>query len=299
MRCSLFVLFLATLLGSCVSFRAPSGLSSASGVFRSIYSLPTHPPSSLLASLRTNEHRYYVPPKYLLNTLKKTSDQRVTVADVSSLSGVELPSAQRDLMELAHATGAALQVSKQGDIMYAFPQDLERILLKRSYARRVQRLYEKLAPTLMFLFRASFGLCLAASLAVITVALTAATTAASTSPKNTQKDKEKEKDKKGHRRVEYGRPRVVVVLDLADIVRTAMRLARPHSQHGKHMQSSHELNFLDSFYSFVFGDGDPNAGELLFFLSFILLHPTFAVVSTPHLYFFVFYSRITLVYAPN
>jgi len=218
-----------------------------------------HPLTSVRASFGSNENRYYVPPKYLLNVLKRKTDQRVTVGDVSSLSGAELTAAQRDLMELAHASGAALQVTKQGDIVYEFPQDLDQVLLRRSYARRAQRLYQKVAPTLMFLFRASFGVCLVASLAVISVALTAATTAASTSSKQSQKEKEKEKEKKRERqhRVHYDRPRVVAALDLADIVRTALRLA--HWQRAPH--NSHDMGSLDSFYSFVFGDGDPNAGK--------------------------------------
>lgn len=258
MRYAVLVLISACLARS-LAFIAPYRLTDTSRVLRNGQSsMSLHHRGQIGAALRTSENRMYVPPKYLMTTLKKQPEQKITVADLSFASGVELASAQKDLMKLAHVTGAAMQVTKQGDIIYAFPQDVERILLRQSYARRLQQIYRKVAPTMLFLFRASFGVCLVASLAVITVALTAATTVATS--KNTQEEKEKEK--KGRRKVEHHRPRIVAVLDLADIASTALRLARAPTAHTSHQHNSQELGYFDSFYSFVFGDGDPNTGEL-------------------------------------
>jgi len=257
LRSVLFVWSCCALSAYCFHFKA--------GIINSVPTLSRR----TLSLLRYQKHpayddnRMYVPPKYVMDAVKERKNQPVTVADVSAASGVGLASVQKDLMQLAQVSGGRLQVTKQGQIIYVFPSNFEYTIVRNSLARRVQLIYEKIAPMLGFVFRASFGLCLVASLAVIVTALVVAMSSRRTSTS------EKSDDKKKRRRAahdhNYRGPGFVTYIDLTDVLRLVLRYAQwPGSQvksNGEKI-TSHNIGFLESFFSFVFGDGDPNEGNL-------------------------------------
>ena len=73
----------------------------------------------------------FVAPDYLTSIVSKRTDTRVSVSDVSAAGGVSLTTARQDLMKLASMTGAEMQVTKDGDILFIFPSNFMAILLQR------------------------------------------------------------------------------------------------------------------------------------------------------------------------
>eukprot|EP01032_Pedospumella_encystans_P030613 gene30613-34551_t len=194
-----------------------------------------------------------------MDAVKNRKDRPLTVADVSAATGVGLATVQNDLMQLAHASGGRLQVTKQGQIIYVFPSNFEFTIIRNSLARRMQLIFEKLATTLGFMFRASFGLCLVASLAVITTALFVAMSSKSASS-NDKRDDKKQRQRAPHNR-SYGGPSFVTCIDVTDVLRLVLRYAQWPGSSDRNNEDkifNPNLGFLESFFSFVFGDGNPN-----------------------------------------
>lgn len=89
---------------------------------------------------------------------------RMTVADVSSRTGLPVEIALKCLNDIAVFAGGHLEVGESGNITYCFPTGLERLYLARGLR---QRLYRRILPCLQSLkqvVRASFGFVLVASL---------------------------------------------------------------------------------------------------------------------------------------
>lgn len=242
---------------------------------RKLINTPTLSRYGRLSELRYQKHEayndnsMYVPPKYVVDVVKKRKNQQVTVADVSVATGANLVSAQRDLMQLAHVSGGGMQVTKQGEIIYTFPSNFESVVLRNSLARRAQLCYEKVAPTLEFVFRASFGVCLVASLAVITAALTVAMASKSTSIRDEDNDDRKKRRRatQHHHHHHYRGPSLVTYIDLTDVLRVILRNAQGNKENAmSERRDWNKIGFLESFFSFVFGDGNPNHGMFLFIL---------------------------------
>lgn len=215
-----------------------------------------------------DDNRLYVPPKYVMDVIKKRRDQQITVADVSAVSGAGLAEVQKDLMQLAHVSGGRMQVTTQGEIIYVFPSNFEYTILRHSVGRRVQLAYEKVAPTLGFVFRACFGVCLVASLAVIMTALMVAM-ASQNASSGGKGDGDRKKGQGTSQHHDYRGSSFVAYIDLTDVLRLILRYAKwpdkgstSNGNYNAHYGSSYSLGLSESFFSFVFGDGNPNQGTV-------------------------------------
>jgi hypothetical protein len=70
------------------------------------------------------------PPENILKAVE-SSNRRVTAADIASAAGVPIADAQKSLSTLAMLTGGALEVSKDGEIVYAFDPSFRNTLRAR------------------------------------------------------------------------------------------------------------------------------------------------------------------------
>jgi hypothetical protein len=70
------------------------------------------------------------PPENILQAVE-SSGRRVTGADIASAAGVSLTDAQKSLSTLAMLTGGALEVSKDGEIVYVFDSSFRNTLRAR------------------------------------------------------------------------------------------------------------------------------------------------------------------------
>jgi hypothetical protein len=186
--------------------------------------------------------------KTLINTIKHL-DYRVTVGDVAAAAGVSLQEAQQGMLALATDVQAHLQVSEGGEVAYVFPKNMQGILLSKSRRLRWQATWERIWKVLFYLIRISFGVVLILSLVLITVAIVALVIAASMARQGDDRDG----DFGGGGmvmlpRVWFG-PDIFWLFDF-DYDR--------HQRRPKPDRPS-EMNFLEAVFSFLFGDGNPNA----------------------------------------
>lgn len=104
-----------------------------------------------------------------------------TVGDTAARAGITLPQAERALQALASDTHGVLQVSDRGDIVYSFPSDFQRRLLRRSLWLRTEPALKGAQRLAAYLSRIVFGTTLIASILLVYVTLVALMTASRSS----------------------------------------------------------------------------------------------------------------------
>jgi hypothetical protein len=203
------------------------------------------------------------PHKSVIDAVAKSNSPRLTIADAASLSGCDLKEARTSLMSLASFTGADLEVTEDGNIVYIFPKDFKSKLQQRSVVARFKKIYNAVFPYLFYAVRVSFGVALLSSLAIIATTFVAVNSSSSDDDRNSRTS-----SSRGYRggsgiqinsffgpdpfdflywdmRYSYYRRR-----DFDPLSRTASRMRTP--------DGNVEMSFMESFFSYIFGDGDPN-----------------------------------------
>ncbi len=176
-------------------------------------------------------------------------DHRVTIGDVAAEVGLPLHDAQQGILALASEVQAHLQVSEAGEIAYVFPKNIQGILLSQSWKRRWQATWDKVWRILFYLIRISFGIVLILSLVLIVLAIIALSIAATAA---SQQSDDRRDSRSGGGMIFI--PRMWFGPDLFRMFdyRAPRRLPAPPSTDTK-------MNFLEAIFSFLFGDGNPNA----------------------------------------
>jgi hypothetical protein len=170
---------------------------------------------------------------------------RVTVGDVAAEAGLPVLEAQQGVLALATAAQAHLQVAESGEIAYVFPKNLQAVLWSKSWQLRWQATWEKVWRVLFYLIRISFGILLILSLVLIVVAITLLAVAASSSNQQSS----------NRRRGGGG----MIFLPRMWIGPRPFRMFEPPGRRQVQPRTPAEMNFLEAVFSFLFGDGDPNA----------------------------------------
>ncbi|MGF1458988.1 MAG: hypothetical protein ACFBSG_08165 [Leptolyngbyaceae cyanobacterium] len=185
-------------------------------------------------------------------------DYRVTVGDVAAQAGLKLAVAQQGLNALAADTQAHLQVSDSGEIAYEFPKGFRAILRNKYWRLRVQETWSKIWNVLFYLIRISFGILLLLSIVVIVAAIAILLIAMSSAS-------QRDDDRGGYGGGGGGLiflPRFWIG-DLYYLFHYNPRYGRrsvPSTQRPRRPgQTNDGMNFLEAIFSFLFGDGDPNA----------------------------------------
>ncbi|MGD1904652.1 MAG: hypothetical protein ACFB0C_01510, partial [Leptolyngbyaceae cyanobacterium] len=185
-------------------------------------------------------------------TAVESLDYRVTVGDVATKAGLSLAVAQQGLIALAADTQAHLQVSEAGEIAYEFPQNFRTILRNRFWRLRFRETWQKIWRVLFYLIRISFGIILILSILLIVAAIIALMIAASSS----QRDDNRSSRSGGGGMVFMPRFWFGDLFYIFDFNGHRRRRSQPKFQGSG---PENEMNFLESIFSFLFGDGDPNA----------------------------------------
>lgn len=193
------------------------------------------------------------PNPKILKSIEKL-DYRVTVGDVAAQAGLELNFAQQGLLALASEAGGHLQVADSGDVVYLFPKNFRSILRNKYWQLRWQQTWAKIWKVLFYIIRISFGIVLVASILLMLAAIIMILIAM-----NSSND-----EREGSRGRSYGRgggffmPRFW----LGDIFWWFNPgYNRRRRQRQRQTSGNYQMNFLESVFSFLFGDGDPN-GDL-------------------------------------
>ncbi len=197
------------------------------------------------------------------------SGDRVTVADVAARSGLGLELAQQEMVALAAAVGGNLDVAETGDIVYRFPNNIPGILRAQSWRLRWQHAWEKVWGVLFYLIRISFGIALILSLVLIVLAILAIAIAAMTAGGD-RDDDSGSSSSGGGGLAGFNLARLLLYtsywvgpdwywwLSPNYSQARSRSQARPRSPR-RGAQNANKMSFLEAVFSFLFGDGDPNA----------------------------------------
>nr|XP_051217072.1 uncharacterized protein At5g03900, chloroplastic isoform X3 [Lolium perenne] len=166
---------------------------------------------------------------------------RVTIGDVSSRAGLQLDQAERALQALAADTGGFLEVSGEGEVLYVFPKDYRAKLAGKSFRMRVEPLVDKAKEVGAYVVRVSFGTALVASIVIVYTTIIAILSSSSS-----------DEDNRGRRRRSYGST-MFLPTDLFWYLDAG-------SSRRRRVEKENGMNFIESVFSFVFGDGNPNEG---------------------------------------
>jgi len=176
---------------------------------------------------------------------------RVTIGDVSAQSGLDLNLVQRDLLSLATRSSANMQVSETGEIVYVFPTQLRQVLRDRDFKLQVQAWLAGLWKWVFYLIRISFGILLVVSIAIVVIAIIVAFIAMqsrSSDDSNNNSNSSDNRDGGGigfipnFFWIDFGNVFAPSYYDRPILERTE----KP------------KIGFLESIFSFLFGDGNPN-----------------------------------------
>lgn len=178
---------------------------------------------------------------------------RVTVGDVASKSGLDLKIVQQELLNLASDTNGNLQVAETGDIAYLFSPNFRTILKNKYWQLRWQKWLQKAWQIIFYLIRISFGILLVSSIILILIAIVVIVIAINS--KSDDNDNNSNSGRQGGGFFFF--PRFWFSPDIFWIFTPNYQQRRYQRQVSN--SAENELNFLESIYSFLFGDGNPNA----------------------------------------
>lgn len=182
---------------------------------------------------------------------------RVTVGDVAAKAGLNVEVAQQGLLALASQTQGHLQVSEAGEIAYEFPKNFRGVLRNKYWQLRFKESAAKVWQVVFYLIRISFGAILMLSIAVIAIAILLLAIAASSQGGG------------GNNRNDRGGGFMIFPTNFFYFFSPGYGRRRRgyyssgYSRRGMNQPArrspSDQPNFLEAIFSFLFGDGDPNA----------------------------------------
>ncbi len=177
---------------------------------------------------------------------------RVTVGDVAAQSGLDLNLAERELLSLSTEAGGHMQVAESGEIAYKFDPNFRNVLLSRSFKLQVQAWLQSAWKWLFSLIRISFGILLIVSIAIVVIAIIAALIAIQSQSRDDNDNRRDDRSSGGgffpNIWLWWGNP--------------FSTFSPNYYENRRQVRSSDEgekMGFLDSVFSFLFGDGNPNA----------------------------------------
>ncbi|KAL8526366.1 hypothetical protein ACS0TY_015545 [Phlomoides rotata] len=173
-----------------------------------------------------------------------SSGRRVTIGDVASKAGLKLNEAQKALQALAADTDGFLEVSDEGDVLYVFPNDYRVKLAAKSFKIKIEPLLEKGKMAAEYIVRVSFGTALIASIVLVYTTIIAIASSS------------RDSDDRGRRGRSYN-PGFSFYLSPTDLF---WYWDPNYYRRRRVRESDGGMNFIESVFSFVFGDGDPNQG---------------------------------------
>lgn len=198
-------------------------------------------------------------------TIMTTVEQlgyRVTVGDVAAKAGLDINFAQQGLLVLASEAGGHLQVAESGEIAYLFPKNFRAVLRNKFLRLKLQAWWEQVWRVLFYLIKISFGIILMASIALIVAAI-AIILIAMTMNSN---DSSSGGGSSGGNNSSGGGSGLWNFFWLFDFGsnrrdyydQSSSRSSKRHKPTAQELAAKDEMNFLESIFSFLFGDGNPN-----------------------------------------
>jgi len=169
---------------------------------------------------------------------------RVTVGDVATQAGLNVAEANQSLLALASDAGGHLQVADSGDIVYLFPENFRAILRNKYFRLRLQEWWKKVWSVLFYLIRISFGIFLTVSIILITVTIYIIISSTNS-------------DRNGNSRGSNFGGGFFYFPNLFWYL--SPNYDTQNQERRRERREENNLNFFEAVFSFLFGDGNPNA----------------------------------------
>jgi hypothetical protein len=191
------------------------------------------------------------PDKRIINILAQLP-KKVSVFDVATKAGISIDEAENGLVKLSSVLvrekETGLQVNSKGEITYQFPKDIRAALRRKSFVSRWQERWDNhIAPFAYRALRVVFGFGLVVNVMAVWGMVFAVTGSGTKNKKN---------DKKSNDRYSSSSSAgVSVSFSLRDVY-DVLRIIN-HVQHHTNTNKP-SLGSLESIFSYVFGDGNPN-----------------------------------------
>jgi hypothetical protein len=176
---------------------------------------------------------------------------RVTVGDVATKAGLNINLTERGLLALASEAGGHLQVADTGDVVYLFPPNFRTIIRNKYLQLQLKEWWEKVWRVLFYLIRISFGIVLLLSIALIFLSIFLILTAMN------QDNDSSEGSHSGGGMIFM--PRFWIGPDWFWFLYWDYDNPRRQSQRRQPTTEANQMHFLEVVFSFLFGDGNPNA----------------------------------------
>lgn len=197
-----------------------------------------------------------IPSKPVIDAVIEAKSDYVVASDIATRAGVSLSQARKDLTTLASLSRGDISVSEDGELIYEFPPNLNSVLSSNSAKYEALQKFEKAWPTIFWGVRVTFGVALLAS-----IALVFSTIFVLQSSSSEDSDNGRENDRgRGGRSMSFGGGGFWGPSPFDFFY------YRPYGYYGYYGQNDfdqrdpEEMGFLESIFSYVFGDGNPNAG---------------------------------------
>jgi hypothetical protein len=179
----------------------------------------------------------------------------VVASDVAVKAGISLSEARKDLMKLATVSQGDIAVDANGELIYKFPANLRGVLAERSAKYRAVQTIKKVWPALFWLIRVSFGVALLASILLVFSTIFFLQTSSSSSDDNNRGRRDERGGVMRGGGFGYSSWWGPSPFDVFYYRPYYGYYAMPGENRPRDPQ---EMGFLESVFSYIFGDGDPN-----------------------------------------
>jgi hypothetical protein len=238
----------------------------ATTTFPATATMTTTPTTTTLHMVSYEDLMEKLPSKAVIDAVESASSsrpgqgRRVIASDVATKAGVSLSQARKDLTALASLSQGDIAVDKtDGELMYSFPPNLSSVLAQNSRKYQALQTFRQVWPTLFWGVRVTFGIALLASL----VAIFSTIFFINSSSSNRDDDRDDRGGGGGGGLRMGGSWGGFWGPSPFDFF-----YYRPYGYYGYYgtaadnngrSRDPEEMSFLESIFSFVFGDGNPNA----------------------------------------
>lgn len=195
-----------------------------------------------------------LPSKKVLQAVDKSNGDAIVASDLATKAGISLTQARKDLTTLASLTRGDIAVSSDGELLYTFPPNVNSVLTSNSAKYRALSTWkEKVFPPLAYATKVGFGVVLLVSLVAIFSTIFFATSGQS-------RDDDRRDNRRGG-----GMPMMGGFWGPSpfDFFYYRPYYSRYYTTPGGDpsrgpSRDDDEMGFLESVFSYVFGDGNPN-----------------------------------------
>jgi hypothetical protein len=203
-----------------------------------------------------------LPSSSVLSAIETYNGAPIVASDLASTAGISLTTARKELTKLVTLTKGDIAVNTNGELIYTFPPNISSVIASTSTKyRSIQLWQEKVYPSLLYATKLGFGLVLFASLIAIfsTIFFILSSGGGSSS--------DRDDDRRGRREGGFGGGMPMGMGGFWGPSPFDFFYYRPYysryyvvggGRARQQQRNSDELGFLESVFSYVFGDGNPN-----------------------------------------